>query len=214
MAYSDVTIGAKLNTVKQDKKLAELLLAKINAVNTSNADAIKYLSVTGNTISFWKDAAHSGAADFTVDFPTEYFLDQAKTTLVNNFNFATGNYTGATDPNLDGKPVMVLAVKGVNAAGAETVTYSFVDLAYLSDTGKADKVSGAVAGNFAGLDANGNLTDSGKNASSFSKVTASATNGNINVDGTDITVYTPNIATDAEFDEMLVDVGLLAAAGA
>lgn len=214
MAYSDVTIGAKLNTVKQDRKLAELLLTKINAVNTSNADAIKYLSVTGNTISFWKDAAHSGAADFTVDFPTEYFLDQAKTTLVNNFNFATGNYAGATDPSLDGKPVMVLAVKGVNAAGAETVTYSFVDLAYLSDTGKADKVSGAVAGNFAALDANGNLTDSGKAAGDFSKVTASATNGNINVDGTDITVYTPDIATDAEFDEMLVDVGLLAAAGA
>lgn len=31
-------------------------------------------------------------------------------------------------------------------------------------TGKADKVTGAVAGNFAGLDANGNLTDSGINA--------------------------------------------------
>lgn len=34
-------------------------------------------------------------------------------------------------------------------------------------TGKADKVDGAVAGNFAGLDANGNLVDSGKKASDF-----------------------------------------------
>ena len=34
-------------------------------------------------------------------------------------------------------------------------------------TGKADKVSGAVSGDFAGLDANGNLTDSGKKASDF-----------------------------------------------
>lgn len=34
-------------------------------------------------------------------------------------------------------------------------------------TGKADKVKNAVAGNFAGLDANGNLTDSGKKASDF-----------------------------------------------
>lgn len=33
--------------------------------------------------------------------------------------------------------------------------------------GKADKVSNAVAGNFAGLDANGNLTDSGSKASDF-----------------------------------------------
>lgn len=32
---------------------------------------------------------------------------------------------------------------------------------------KADKVTGAVAGNFAGLDANGNLTDSGSKASDF-----------------------------------------------
>ena len=34
--------------------------------------------------------------------------------------------------------------------------------------GKADKVSGATSGNFAALDANGNLTDSGKKASDFS----------------------------------------------
>ena len=34
-------------------------------------------------------------------------------------------------------------------------------------SGKADKVSGATAGNFAGLDANGDLVDSGKNASDF-----------------------------------------------
>ncbi|MBQ7564613.1 MAG: collagen-like protein [Lachnospiraceae bacterium] len=34
-------------------------------------------------------------------------------------------------------------------------------------TGKADKVSGATSGDFAALDANGNLTDSGKSASDF-----------------------------------------------
>lgn len=34
-------------------------------------------------------------------------------------------------------------------------------------SGKADKVSDATSGNFAGLDANGNLTDSGKKASDF-----------------------------------------------
>ena len=34
-------------------------------------------------------------------------------------------------------------------------------------TGKADKVSRATSGNFAGLDTNGNLTDSGSKASDF-----------------------------------------------
>lgn len=41
--------------------------------------------------------------------------------------------------------------------------------------GKADKVSSATDGNFAGLDANGNLTDSGKNASDFATATQGAT---------------------------------------
>ena len=34
-------------------------------------------------------------------------------------------------------------------------------------TGKADKVTSATNGNFAGLDANGNLTDSGSKAADF-----------------------------------------------
>ena len=41
--------------------------------------------------------------------------------------------------------------------------------------GKADKVSGATAGNFAGLDESGNLTDSGKKASDFAAATHSHT---------------------------------------
>ena len=82
-------------------------------------------------------------------------------------------------------------------------------------SGKADKVANATEGNFAGLDANGNLTDSGKKASDFvsaeagkrlmtdaegeklggiaegaTKVEASVTNGNINVNGEEKTVYT------------------------
>lgn len=40
-------------------------------------------------------------------------------------------------------------------------------IAHQDITGKADKVDGAVAGNFAGLDANGNLVDSGSKASDF-----------------------------------------------
>lgn len=48
-------------------------------------------------------------------------------------------------------------------------------------SGKADKVSGATSGNFAGLDSNGNLTDSGKKAADFAN--ASHTHGNITNDG-------------------------------
>lgn len=103
---------------------------------------------------------------------------------------------------------------------------------------KADKVANATSGNFAGLDANGNLTDSGKKASDFvaaeagkrlmtnaegiklgniaegaTKVEASATNGNVKINGTEVTVYTEPtdvvhgaIATDTEVTEMLNEV--------
>lgn len=94
---------------------------------------------------------------------------------------------------------------------------------------KADLVSGAVAGNFAGLDANGNLTDSGKKAADFvaaesgkrlmtdaegtklagiaegaTKVEASSNDGKIKVNGSDVTVVT--VATDAEVLAMLNEV--------
>lgn len=49
--------------------------------------------------------------------------------------------------------------------------------------GKADKVSGATEGNFAALDANGNLTDSGKNESNLSVLEASKLTTARNVDG-------------------------------
>lgn len=66
---------------------------------------------------------------------------------------------------------------------------------------KADKVSGATAGNFAGLDANGNLTDSGAKAADFATAAQGAkadsavqsveigeTNGTIKVDGAEVAV--------------------------
>ena len=79
---------------------------------------------------------------------------------------------------------------------------------------KADKVANATNGHFAGLDANGNLTDSGKKASDFvaaeagkrlmtnaegtklggiaegaTKVEASTINGNVKINGTETRVY-------------------------
>ena len=103
---------------------------------------------------------------------------------------------------------------------------------------KADKVANATNGHFAGLDANGNLTDSGKAAGDFvaaeagkrlmtnaegtklggiaenaTKVEASAANGKVKINGTEVTVYTEPadvvhgaIATDTEVTEMLNEV--------
>lgn len=73
------------------------------------------------------------------DLPKEQFLDQAQTQFINNFTFSAQNYPGVTDPNLNGKPVFVLAVKGVdNSSPSDTskqsISYSFLDMSTLVDT--------------------------------------------------------------------------------
>lgn len=181
--------------------------------------------------------------------PTEMFLDQAKTAFVSNFAFSTTTYAGATNPNLDGKPVLVLAVKGTDHTNnnAETLTYSFLDVSTLVDTytvkansanvlsiagyevefkvsadnknavevlndgiavrvsttannaltkdanglfidisGKANRAANPTAGHVAGLDANGNPTDTGIVAANV--------------------LTTADVATDAEVAEMLTEV--------
>lgn len=220
----------------------------------------------------------SGTAAFSVDFPSELFLDQTKTTFVAKFKFDAATYPGATDPKLDGKPVMVLAVKGENP---DSCTYSFLSMAALVDTykakavgkdasttvtiagyevdvkvnvsaaagnaltlkddglyvptpeevdisGKADKVTGATTGNLAALDGEGNLTDSGKKPADFvaaeagkrlmtdaegeklagvsegaTKTAASSTNGNVNIDGKEVVVYTEpeNVLHDEDVED-------------
>ena len=122
MAYQT----SDLVNVGQLKSLAQRTKAGLDT-------AIKYASVSGNTISLFKTADGSGTADFTIDFPQEMFLDQTKTEFVSNFTYSTTKYPGATDPNLDGKPVMVLAVKGTDGT-TNTVTYSFLNMASLVDT--------------------------------------------------------------------------------
>ncbi|MBQ4432290.1 MAG: hypothetical protein II877_12370 [Synergistaceae bacterium] len=163
--------------------------------------------------------------------PVEAFLDMVQTAFVSPFTWNNVSYPNSTNPNLDGKPVLVFAVKSIDHTNndAETTTFSFVDMATLVDTytaasgdsakiltingytiavnissvannaitvqndglhvdisGKADKVASATAGHVAGLDANGNPTDTGIVAANV--------------------LTTANIATDAEVREMLTEV--------
>lgn len=240
-------------------KLASLK-ALAERVNTELSTAFKSGKVEGNKVKLFTSPDKTGAAAFEFDFPVEMVLDQAKTAFVPKFTWSLETYPGSEDPGLNGKPVMVLAVKGSDGS----VTYSFMGMAALVDTykakvsgkdasttvtiagyevdvkvniskelnnvlearadglyvpktdisGKADKVQPAVDGNFAGLDASGNLVDSGKKAADFvaaeagkrlmtdaegtklggiaanaTKVEKSATNGNIKINGAETQVY-------------------------
>ena len=130
MADYNVNNLVKVNALKA---LAQRTKTELNALDTKIGTAFKSLSVSGNTVSFFTSTDASGTAAATFDFPEEIFLDQLQTQFVQNFAFSAATYPGATDPNLDGKPVFVLAVKG-NATPNPTLTYSFVNVESLVDT--------------------------------------------------------------------------------
>ena len=256
MAY-DVNKLAKLASLKA---LAEKVNTELTPVKAAANAAFKSGKVEGNKVKLFTSTDKTGVAAFEFDFPVEMVLDQAKTAFVPQFTWSLETYPGSEDPGLNGKPVMVLAVKGSDGS----VAYSFMGMAALVDTykakvsgkdasttvtiagyevdvkvniskelnnvlevradglyvpktdisGKADKVQPAVDGNFAGLDASGNLIDSGKKAADFvaaeagkrlmtdaegtklggiaanaTKVEKSAANGNIKINGVETQVY-------------------------
>lgn len=82
----------------------------------------------------------------------------------------TGGNTSTAKVTVDGKEITVAVNVSKEADNALQVKEDglYVPKAEVVDiSGKADKVANATEGNFAGLDANGNLTDSGKKASDF-----------------------------------------------
>ena len=185
--------------------------------------AIKYASVSGNTISLFKTADGSGVADFTIDFPQEMFLDQTKTEFVPSFTFSATTYPGATNPNLDGKPVMVLAVKATDGTTA-TTAYSFLNMATLVDTytvksGDSTKVL-AISGyqvEFKVSSTTGNIIQASNNGLyATNRVSGATQNDLVAFDSNGAPVdsgilktnvlQTSNIATDSEVTEMMAEV--------
>ena len=67
------------------KSLALRTKTELDALEGKIGNAFKSLSVSGNTVSFFTSTDASGTAAATFDFPEEIFLDQAGTTLVENF---------------------------------------------------------------------------------------------------------------------------------
>ena len=132
MAF-DVTKLAKLSHVQD---LANRVKSKIDALETLAGDSIKKVEVSGNTLNFYTDKtpAQGATPAYSIDFPAEMVLDQAQTTFVDSFVFSTATYgTATTNPNLDGKPVLVLAVKTTDAQNNVSLNYSFLNVEKLVD---------------------------------------------------------------------------------
>lgn len=93
------------------------------------APAFKAAKTENGTVSFFTDSDTTGTPAFSFNFPEEIYLRQLGTQIVPNFTFDSATYKGAANPQLNGKTVFTLAVRG----DSDTVTYSFVDMSELVD---------------------------------------------------------------------------------
>lgn len=161
-SYKTATDGA------YDAKTVYDAIAAIDGNASNISDALGEDFSSSNTVADAVAAAKSVVAAASSDYIT---------------------VTPSTDAN-DGHAIYTIGTTGIDSAISTAIAAvvngapeTFDTLKEISDwitadtTGaaailadvanKADKVSGAVSGNFAGLDSNGNLTDSGYNASNF-----------------------------------------------
>lgn len=188
---------------------------KLDALESvADETALRAVAVSGNTVNFYTSSDTSQTAAYSFDFPEEIFLDQAETTIVENFAFSSLAYPNTTNPNLDGKTVLVLAVKG--DATTPTVKYSFVNLEKLIDKYSASDTSIVIDGykikaniasdtdNLLSLRPSGLYVD----GSSKMNLVPTATAGNIAIFDSDGAVIDSGskFCTNAEFNAMLDEV--------
>lgn len=109
----------------------------IVAVSGGGTDesAFKSAMFENNVLKFYSG---DGKLRAELNLPEERFLDQAKTQFVENFVWSDTEYPNSTDPNLDNKPVLILAVKGDTS-----VSYSFVPLNKIVKTYTGGKTNSA-----------------------------------------------------------------------
>ena len=144
-------------------------------VNSEESLAIKTALYNNNTLMFYKkpNATVDDIADFSINLPEEQFLDQTKTTFINNFVWSEELYPNSTNPNLDNEPVLVLAVKG-----DADVVYSFVSMNELVKIYKASTTVSTVT-----------LTIDDATNTISAEVNISADEGNLLKIGTDGGLY-------------------------
>ena len=98
-----------------------------NPTTAANHDlSVKQLhSALSTVIQKYTDAIAAAIAAL----PAEMFLNHNKSNFERNFAWSSTSYPGSTNPNLDGKPVMVFGIDSMdNVSKTITTVYSFMDM--------------------------------------------------------------------------------------
>lgn len=109
------------------------ILTELKAwIDTDKNIAIKKVLFNNNALLFYRNpnAVDTDEPQYKIDLPVERFLDQTQTILIPKFAWSEELYPNSINPNLEEKPVFVLAVKGIANAdnGTDTITYSFLNM--------------------------------------------------------------------------------------
>lgn len=142
------------------------------------------VNVSSGTVSFKN---YTGQVVKTFNLPEEIFLQNLGTSFAYNFAWSNVLYPNSSNPNLDGKPVFVIHVKGDNASDPYE-SWSFINLQALVDLYVPADASIAISNNSisAGVSAtSGNQLTKANNGlfvghdNSKADKVPNATNGNI-----------------------------------
>lgn len=172
-------------------------------VDSKESLALKTTLYNNNTLTFYKkpNATVDDIADFTINLPEEQFLDQTKTTFVNEFVWSEELYPNSTNPNLDTEPVLVLAVKGDT-----DVAYSFVSMNELVKIYKASTVVSTVTLTID--DATNTISGEVNISADEGNLLEVGTDGGLYAKATDITGKADKLTdTDVKENQILLDDG-------
>ena len=164
--------------------ISEILILLKAWIDTDKNIAIKKVLYKNNSLLFFKNPNATGedTPEYKIDMPVEKFLDQTKTTLVQDFAWNETDYPDTENPNLDGNPVLILAVKGND----DSISYSFLNMKYLLNLYQASEEISTVA---IAIDVDSNTISGSVNISSDS-------NNNLSV-GSDGGLYSPIVNISA-----------------
>ena len=164
--------------------IGEILSNLKTWIDTDKNIALKKVLYKNNSLLFFKNpnAVDSDTPEYKFDLPIEKFLDQTKTKLIQEFMWNETDYPETENPNIDGNPVFVLAVKG----GDDSVSYSFLNMKYLLNLYQASEEISTVT---IAIDVDPNTISGSVNISSDS-------NNNLSV-GSDGGLYSPIVNISA-----------------
>ena len=164
---SDELVDSGTTIAQLTNKVESITIGAGSAISPVSGSTTVVIPLAANSSGTGTDGAMSGADKVKLDGITNYVVSASVSGSTLTLVPKTGNNVSFTAPSAASSgdtPVM----DGTAAVGVSDA-YARADHVHPSDTDKADKVVPAATGNFASLDVNGNLEDSGVSEGSFVK---------------------------------------------